>query len=321
MFDKKWSMSPNLNFRIYEQGGFNMGEVEELNRRIDRVESEMEGLGGEMGKSIVFPVAATILLFIMFHRVFIWVAGAWISNPYFSHGFVLFAVAIGLIAWKRKKIFSVSKRNFVLLPFGIVAFAGGFILHSAEVMAVAFIISAIGYFAAFFGIRSAKAAAFPIGYLLLGIPFSFILPFGNFLQAASARLATGIVGLFGTKAVCENTTITAEGMRFEVALACSGLSSVIAILALVVLLAYILRSNLWKRLLMVGFALPLSLFANAGRIAITIWVALRWGPERALGFFHNASGVVLFLIALGLTAALGFALGAFKTNAKRGIDG
>ncbi len=299
-----------------------MSEIEELEKRVCAVEMEISKTDARCGKNpIILPIVAAFLLFVLFHRILLWLFRAWISNPYFSHGFALLAVAIGIIVWKRKTIFGQSKRNFLLLPFSIAIFAAGFILRSAELMALALPFAIIGYFAAFFGGESAKTAAFPAAYLVLGIPFSFILPFGNLLQVASARLATGIVRLFGTDTVCENTTITAAGMRFEVALACSGLSSVIAILALVVLLAYLLRSNLWKRLLMVAIAVPFSLVANAGRIAITIWVALKWGPEKALGFFHNASGVVLFLIALGLTAALGFALGAFKTNAKRGIDG
>jgi exosortase/archaeosortase family protein len=51
-------------------------------------------------------------------------------------------------------------------------------------------------------------------------------------------------------------------------------------------------------------AIPLAVVANAGRIVGTGLLVEYWSPEKALGFFHEFSGWVVFMIAVALLMLL-----------------
>jgi exosortase len=67
--------------------------------------------------------------------------------------------------------------------------------------------------------------------------------------------------------------------------------------ALGAIFAYLSRGAPWKRIVLFVSAVPLAVGANVLRIAALCVVASVWGVDAALGFFHDASGLLLFLVA------------------------
>ena len=49
---------------------------------------------------------------------------------------------------------------------------------------------------------------------------------------------------------------------------------------------------------------PIAIFANIFRICLTGLIAYKWGSERAEGFFHDFSGMVLFFVTVLCLMAL-----------------
>jgi exosortase/archaeosortase family protein len=47
-------------------------------------------------------------------------------------------------------------------------------------------------------------------------------------------------------------------------------------------------------------AIPIAVAANAFRIVGTGLMVQHWDPEKALGFFHEFSGWVIFIVSLAL---------------------
>ena len=79
--------------------------------------------------------------------------------------------------------------------------------------------------------------------------------------------------------------------------ACSGLRSLIALIALGALFAYLSRRLLWRRVLLFALALPIAVAANLVRIsALCVYAGLA-GVEQAAGMFHTVGGYVLFALA------------------------
>ncbi|MDH4209535.1 MAG: EpsI family protein, partial [Anaerolineae bacterium] len=129
------------------------------------------------------------------------------------------------------------------------------------------------------------------------------------MQLFSAKSATMLMGLVGLPVSRDGVDIHLPRYTFSVGVPCSGMNSLVALLALAALAAYLLSGPSWKRWVLFGTGVPLALLANVLRIACILSIAVIWGAKAAEGFFHGFSGIVVFLFAtLGLVAT-GRALG------------
>ena len=81
---------------------------------------------------------------------------------------------------------------------------------------------------------------------------------------------------------------------------CSGVNSLIALVALMVLVAYLLDGPMWSRVVLVLLAVPLALLGNILRVASLLFVARAWGAEAAFTFYHDYSGILFFVAVLAL---------------------
>jgi exosortase len=82
--------------------------------------------------------------------------------------------------------------------------------------------------------------------------------------------------------------------------ACSGMQSLISLLALGALFAYLAHGSFVKRTLLFLAAVPIALAVNVLRISALCVVGSATTIETASGFFHDASGFVLFGLGFGL---------------------
>jgi exosortase len=89
--------------------------------------------------------------------------------------------------------------------------------------------------------------------------------------------------LAGVPAIREGNIILLPSARLEVAEACSGIRSLFSLLALTIVCGYLLETKIGIRVLQALMAIPISVLANALRIAITGMVVENWGVERAEG--------------------------------------
>jgi exosortase len=80
--------------------------------------------------------------------------------------------------------------------------------------------------------------------------------------------------------------------------ACSGLNSLIALMAMGALFAYMGSGPLWRRVVLFLFSLPIAVAANIVRISSLCVFAALTTTERATGLFHDIGGFVLFGFAL-----------------------
>jgi exosortase len=86
--------------------------------------------------------------------------------------------------------------------------------------------------------------------------------------------------------------------------ACSGIRSLISLLAVAVAWAYLTLPGPISLLVLAAAAVPITILANAVRVVSTGLIGQWLGIEYAQGFFHGASGWVIFLVAFaGLAVA------------------
>ena len=120
----------------------------------------------------------------------------------------------------------------------------------------------------------------------------------------ASKAASFLLMLVGIPVVREGNIILLPSARLEVAEACSGIRSLFSLITLTVIYGYLAETKVSLRVLLVLIAVPISVLANALRIAVTGVVVEHWGVEGAQGTIHLLSGWLIFAGSLALVFLL-----------------
>jgi exosortase/archaeosortase family protein len=87
--------------------------------------------------------------------------------------------------------------------------------------------------------------------------------------------------------------------------ACSGLNSLIGLIAITTFYIYLLRRASWRySLFLVMLIIPIAIIANVLRIVILILLTYFFGDAVGQGFLHVTAGLFLFALSLALMFAI-----------------
>jgi exosortase len=88
------------------------------------------------------------------------------------------------------------------------------------------------------------------------------------------------------------------GESLFVAEACSGITSLLTLVSLSVLFAYLTERGLARRAVLVASVVPVALLGNLLRVLGTVLAARSYGMEAASrGDVHDAAGVLVYVLA------------------------
>lgn len=252
-----------------------------------------------------FPYASiAILLAVLYYRVFLKLVYDWYTLPDYSHGFLVPLFAAFLIWDKRKILISTPvKQTWSGIPLVVVSImvlilgVYGVDLFTAR---MSFVMLLTGLIWTLFGWAMVKELRFPLLVLILAIPFPAII-FNQItfpLQLLASRIASDILPMLGVPTLHEGNVIELPVMKLEVAEACSGIRSLMSLFTLAVFYGYFLEKTTGRRLILALASIPIAVTANVARIVGTGLCVQYWDPDKALGFFHEFSGWVMFVISL-----------------------
>jgi exosortase D (VPLPA-CTERM-specific) len=211
-----------------------------------------------------------------------------------------------------------SVLGLVLLAAGVGILIVGNAAAELFTMRVSLLVILTGLILYLLGPEHLRILAFPTLYLIFMIPppalvFNAVaLP----LQLFAARMATTSLEFLSIPVLREGNLITLADTTLEVAEACSGIRSLITLLALAVTYAYFTQQGTWRRIILCLSAIPVAIIANAARVAGTGILAHFFGMQAAQGFFHNFSGWLIFMVATVLLVAEGFLLSKLPQHRK-----
>lgn len=152
------------------------------------------------------------------------------------------------------------------------------------------------------GPRVAAGLAFPLGYMLLLVPFGdeLVAP----LQMITAAITIGLVRLSGVPAAVDGVFINTPVGLFEVAEACSGVKFLIAMIAFGILVAGLGFRSWWRRAAFMLVCLIVPVLANGMRAWATVFAAQSVGAETAAGFDHIVYGWIFFALVIAFVLAI-----------------
>jgi len=239
-----------------------------------------------------------------FSRHFVWLVEKGWHNEYYGHGFLIPVISAYLIYRRKELLATLPRERF---GWGVPIILTGLALHLLAIVkdvnfvqGFALVLTILGLVVWLWGRNVAKDLIFPLAFLMFMVPMGRLLvdKFAQPMQLYGAAIAGGAAGFMGIPVHVEGTSMAIPDYTFEVAIPCSGLKSAIALTALGALYAYLLVGPLWKRWALFIASLPVALIANGVRLWLTIVLAASIGPKAAEGFFHELSGMFVFLIAL-----------------------
>lgn len=266
--------------------------------------------------NILLPTVTIILFFFLSWPVWQWLWNEWVHNEYYSHGLLIPLVALFLaiqrIRLRRKPSGQgpflgedTHQSSPVTTVIGWLWLAASLILYlfflrdSAYYLAAFSIVALIaGLVWLFGGTVLLREWSFPIAYLILMIPLPFVERATYPLAIFAGLCGGGLVQWLGMEISIVGNAVTLPNADLVIGAQCSGINSLIALSALMLLAAYLLDGALWGRIILVVLAVPLAILGNILRIASLLFVARTYGVETAFVFYHDYSGILFFLVVL-----------------------
>jgi len=146
-----------------------------------------------------------------------------------------------------------------------------------------------------------------MAFLLFAIPIPMVV-YNEIvfpLQFIASRFATRVLEILNLFPVLrEGNVLVLPHMTLEVVEACSGIRSLMSLLALAAGYGYVVERSIIVRWLLIIAMVPLAIISNGTRVMITAIMANYIGPQAAQGFMHEFSGWVIFVVATVLFLAL-----------------
>lgn len=254
-----------------------------------------------------------ILLIAIYAPTFISLSERFLAtDSYYSHGFLVPLVSAYLIWRKRKRLKE-------LLPnqpckSGLALLTGGLLLHFISTvlkinfgsyLSLPIVLTGLALYLA--GKRIARELLFPLAFLIfmLPLPSVIIIAVSFRMKIIAAQLASWAVNMMGIPTTRDGSTIYLPGSFLLVGDPCSGLRSLISLLALGAVFTQFTSGSRNKKSLLFLSAIPIALISNVLRIILLLLVTYVYGEKVALGFFHDLSGMLVFVFAfIGLAIVM-----------------
>ncbi|MFB3893944.1 MAG: exosortase/archaeosortase family protein [Phycisphaerae bacterium] len=199
------------------------------------------------------------------------------------------------------------------IPGGILL-CGSLLLHLAGVYAgvdfvkgFAFVGVVAGLVLLLWGAGALRRLWFPIVLLtaMMPLPPMAIAQLSFRLKMMAANWGVALAGFLGVLVERAGSVLKFPGGKeMVVGDVCSGLRTLISLVAFGAIYAYVCRLRGWLRAGLFAMSIPVALISNCLRITALIVVADIWGVPAATGWFHDSSGVLTFLFALALMFGL-----------------
>lgn len=258
-------------------------------------------------KGMFLGLVAFGLFIYAYHETFLWLVERY-DNPdsHYSHGYLIPFICGYLVWLKRKELAELPQSSS---RGGLALIIGALLVHVASVWTHTFFTSgfsmmalAIGLCLYLYGPAITRELAFPLGFLA----FMFPLPMGVIsavsfpLKMMVANMGTAIMEMSGMPIVREGSVIHLTNATLSVGDPCSGIRSLIALMAMGALFAYLLRAGIGKKLLLFFISIPVAIATNVLRVCLLIFVADKLGGQWASPehWFHTTSGLAVFFISM-----------------------
>ena len=270
-----------------------------------RTSSYQAPIAGTTNPASWVPALLLVLLLpALYSHIAVKLVRDWGDLPDFSHGFLIPFFAIFLL-WDRREVLRrtpivPSWAGLPLVAFSLFVLLVGVFGADLFLSRISFVLLAAGLIWTTAGSQMLRRTKFILFVLLLAIPLPTLI-FNQItfpLQLLASQMASSLLPLAGVPVLREGNVIQLPVMSLEVAEACSGIRSLLSLFTVAVIYGYFLERTTMRRTILALASVPIAIAANVVRIFGTGLCVQYWNPDKAVGFFHEFSGWLMFIVSL-----------------------
>ena len=246
------------------------------------------------------------LILLLYAPVFRNLIAQWWADSDYGHGFFV-PLFSSYVLWHERERW--TKTDIKPRNFGFVVMLGAIALLllgslGAELFTsrISLLVLLAGMLLFLAGWKMLRAVSFPLAYLMWMIPIPVII-YNQItfpLQLLASRLAATCLEFVRVPVLRDGNVLVLSNYSLEVVEACSGIRSLMTLMALAVAYGYLASPRRWVRYVLAAFMVPIAIITNAVRIMGAGILARHFGSAAAEGFLHEFSGWAIFLVALVL---------------------
>jgi exosortase len=274
---------------------------------VDRTATAPSATWSQVGRAA--PLVGIIVL-VVYWATLEDMARQWWEDANYTLGFLV-PIFSGFLIWQRRRqLGELAPQGIglgvVVLLAGIAMMVTGDLSAENFLMRSSLIVVLSGLVLFHLGPHIFRALRFPLAYLLFMVPLPAIIFYAiTFpLQRLAATQAAAVLDLLGVPVLLDGNVIHLSQITLGVTEACSGIRSLVSLVAGATAWAYLMLPTGWSTVLFVGSAVPITIIANAGRVVATGLIGQWLGVEYASGFFHELAGFVVYLFAFACLIAV-----------------
>ena len=220
---------------------------------------------------------------------------SWLRDSNNSHGLLVPFISAYFVWKNRSKLHGCSQcadnRGAVMLITSLIiyllSYAGGISVVSRGMI----ILSFMGLILYNFGSGVFRILAFPLCFLffMIPVPVSVISLISLPLQRLATDISAVLIRLASIPVYQEGNMLYFAQSQLEVAEACSGIHSIMALIMLSLVFVYVNEMTTKGKAVLIASAIPIALIANIVRVTSTGILAQFYGESIARGFLHEFS--------------------------------
>ncbi len=261
------------------------------------------GLIAEHIRSHFYPYIALAVIVLFGFPVLGELIQDWVHDDNYSHGFFIIPISIYLLYRQRDELSfpaRSSRLGLVVLIFGCIGLILGAAAGEFFTTRLSLVLMVTGLAFYHMGAQNFRKVWFAFFYLIFMIPIPAIIYYSATLpmQLMASEVTVTMLSAIGVPVTRAGNIINLPEYSLEVVEACSGLRSLVTLLALGALYAYLrLPGKILPMLLFVA-TVPIAIATNVFRVFVTAIGAYAVSRELAENFLHEISGILVFFVAL-----------------------
>lgn len=260
---------------------------------------------GAPGNLVVITLLTLAFVAAFAHFLYVQGRHSW-GNHDWSHSYFVPAISLYLFWQHRAQIVAIKPAIFwpglAPLLLGVVSYpAFVFIFQNHLGKGYSVILALVGVVLLLTGPRLFRYLFFPIAYLAFAVtlPDRWMTDITFSLRGIAAKGGYILLQILGSESELRGNTLEitqASGavVPLDIADACSGMSMVIAFLALGAAIALVGLKEWWQRVVLVMLAIPVAVLLNVLRIGV-LGILARYNANLATGEAHMLIGTLLLI--------------------------
>lgn len=251
------------------------------------------------------------LLLLVYMPALIDLVTDWATDGNYSHGFLVPIISGYLIWRKRKELAELEKSThwlgLAIVLAGMILFILGNGASEYFTVRVSLVITIFGLILYLYGKPTIRKSWFEIIFLFFMVPIPYVIYFSATfpMQLLASKITVSILNFIGMSVVRQGNIIHLPNQSLEVAEACSGMRSLISLLALGAIYAYLTQKRLSGKIILFLSTIPIAVLGNIFRVFLTAVIVYTSDLTITEGAPHFILGSSVFIVTIVLLFIFG----------------